>query len=121
MNAPDLVTICKCDRFIRFKIDGSTIRTHLMFAIKYSSLNPEPRKMRSNVNITITKLPESGDLCGNITGFGVAEGSSGAKLADKLDKQNINNNTNSFRKYLKNENSNTFFLFETNMHNSKQN
>ncbi len=34
MNAPDLATIWKCDQLIRFKIDGSTIRTHLTFAIK---------------------------------------------------------------------------------------
>ncbi len=34
MNAPDLATICKCDQLIRFKIDGSTMRTPLMFAIK---------------------------------------------------------------------------------------
>ncbi len=33
MNAPDVATICKCDRLIRFKIDGSTIKTYLMFAI----------------------------------------------------------------------------------------
>ncbi len=33
MNAPDLATICKCDRFIRFKINGSTIRSHLTFVI----------------------------------------------------------------------------------------
>ncbi len=34
MNASDLATICKCDRLIRFKIDGSTMRTHLTFVIK---------------------------------------------------------------------------------------
>ncbi len=33
--APDLAKICKCDQLIRFKIDGSTIRTHLTFAINW--------------------------------------------------------------------------------------
>ncbi len=41
MNAPDMATICKCDRLIRFKIDGSTIRTYLTFAnivvLKYTA------------------------------------------------------------------------------------
>ncbi len=31
-------------------------------------------KERYQLGDTITKLPESGDLCGNITEFGVAEG-----------------------------------------------
>ncbi len=33
------------------------------------------RSIRTNKEIIVTKLPESGDLCGNITEFGVVEGS----------------------------------------------
>ncbi len=49
MNAPDLAPICNCDRLIRFKIDDSTIRTHLTFAIKHV--------LKSSLVIIMQKLP----------------------------------------------------------------